>query len=174
MWQLVKRWLGLGGTERENASIDVEAVVGNLSDDSNSSDALTGVFAFNSHSVELRIDPDDRTLTECLETARKLLTCFQEMNNKALSIASERLLLTYNENWREYSERLENGSYADVSRPILDRSTFEASIKISSVRVIGSMVEFMYSDNGLFHSHSIVVSAFDGLNFSVTNAEICG
>lgn len=174
LWQLVRIWLGLGGADLGKASIDVETVIGSLNGDSNSSDALSGEFAYDGRTVELRIDPDDRTRTECLETARKLLTFFQEMNDRALSVASDRLLSTYNENWREYSDRLGTGGYVDVSRPILDRSTFEASIQISAVSVIGSMVEFMYSDMGLFHGHSIVVSAFDGLDFSDTHAEVFG
>ena len=174
LWQLIKRWFGLGRADVGKASIDFATVFENLKSDPNSNDALIGTFAHNNRTVELRISPDDRPRTECLGTARKLLVCFHEMNDNALSVASDRLLSTYNENWREYSERQEDGSYKEVSRPILDRSTFEASMQISGVSVIGSMVEFMYSDRGLFHGHRVVVNAFDGPEFSETSAEIVG
>ena len=174
MWQLIRRWLWFDRADLGKASIDVETVIENLKSDPHSNDALIGMFSYDNQTIELRIDPDDRPPNECLATARKLLTCFQEMNENALSVASDGLLSTYNENWREYSERREDGSHSEVSRPILDRPTFETTMQIRAVSVIGSMVQFMYSDEGLFHGHSIFVHSIDGLEFVETHAEIFG
>ena len=174
MWGFFKKRFAPETKDIRLSSSDVEAVFGSLRSDPKRSNLLVGSFSIGRRAIELRIDPDDRTLEECHGVARELLTRFQDMNGKALSVASDTLLSNYNENWRDYSEKQEDGSYVDVSRPELDRSAFEESIRITCVSVIGTMVEFLYSDEGLFHGHTIVVSSFDGLDFSDTNAVLFG
>ena len=174
MWQVFKGWLAPETTKRYAASIDVDVVLQSLKPDPRSSDVLVTEFTAGTRSVTLSIDADDLTQEECLLTSRKLLGAFEEMNKLALSAASRSLLSTYNENWREYSERQEDGSYVDMSDPELDGAEFEAKLQLSAVSVIGAMVMFSYSDNGLFHGHSVVVNSFDGLDFSDTSADLFG
>lgn len=169
-----RKWIAQIFKASEQGPLDVSAILENLKPDPNLSGVLCASVTDGKDSFELRIDPDDQPVEDCLQAARKLLASIQEMNQRALSIASENLLDSYNESWREYSEMSKDGLYEDVSNPELKPSEFEANLKISSVSVIGQMVEFLYSDNGLFAGHSVVVTSFDGLNFADTTAEIFG
>lgn len=174
LWRIFEKWSAPRAKATAQELSDVDTVLRNLKPDKNLTGVLLASVTQGEHSFELRIDPDDRPVEECIQLARELLFSFQETNKKALSTASDSLLETYNYNWREYSEMGKDGRLEDVSKPELNSLDFEAIIKISTVSIIGPMVEFLYSDNGLFTGHSIVVTSFDGLKFSDTNAELFG
>ena len=173
MKRLIKRWTSLFANASEQEPLDVDTALRNLRADRTLSDTLSASVTYGEQSFKLLIDPDDQTLEECLTTARKLLETFQEANNRAQSKASESLLKSYNEDWREYSE-MRGERYEGVSKPELKSSEFEAILKIDSVAVIGQMVQFYYADNGLFAGHSVVVTSFDGLSFTDSTAELFG
>jgi len=174
LWKSFKKWIALQVSAIEQEAYNVDLALANLKPDPNLSGVQSALVSSREQSFNLLIDPDGGSVEECLQIARKLLASFQETNRKALSTASGDLLGSYNDNWREYSEMGEDGRYIDVSNPKLTPSEFETIIKISSVSVIGQMVQFIYSDSGLFAGHSIVVTSFDGLNFSETSSEIFG
>ena len=135
---------------------------------------LVSHFKFEDRNIELSVNPDGEPLEESLEVARILYKSLIHLDKKARSVASRDLLNKYNESWRFFAITREDGTTKEVENPALTPDEFETTIILSSVNVTGRMLEFCYSDKGLFAGHSIFVEAFDGPSFKDTHATLFG
>ncbi|MEP4814750.1 MAG: DUF2262 domain-containing protein, partial [Paracoccaceae bacterium] len=149
-------------------------VLGPMEEDQRIKGRLVSHIRLEDRNIELSIDPDGEPLEECVEAAQFLYNSLINIDQKARSVASRDLLNEYNESWRSFGVTYKDGTTKEIENPALTPDEFEATILLHSVNVTGTMLEFRYSDKGLFAGHSIIVQAFDGVSFKDTHATLFG
>jgi hypothetical protein len=152
----------------------IDPVLGTLRNDPHAEGSLLGELSHAGQPVSLRIDPDGAGLESCLGLARRLMASLAEVEGKALAVAADRLLPTYNESWRSFQRALPDGSMEDVEHPVLSPDEFRTRLQLKEVAVTGDMVELWFDDDHLFAGHGIFVSSFDGLDFADADATLFG
>ena len=146
-----------------------------LHSDPNNSNSRIGSLQFEGREVALRINPDDATAEECIASALKAVLALQEIDSKAKDTAARCMLSNYNDNWRHYSRAGEEGIFVDVHDPELTASDFKARLSMTALEALGtSCYTIFYNDDRMFAGHSIVITSFDGLQFSDSFAELFG
>lgn len=174
LWRFIKGLISLRANISKYGPIDADAALENLKPLANFENSLCAEIPYGEHSFDLYIHHDELPVEECLQIARRLLVSFEVMNKKALMAASGDLLEIYNDSWRGSSDRWSEGQSDYLPDRKITRSEFEAIIAITSVSVSGPFLEFCYCSKGLFGSHSIMVTSFDGLDFSDIGTNLLG
>ncbi|MEP2770486.1 MAG: DUF2262 domain-containing protein [Paracoccaceae bacterium] len=171
----VRDWLrGIGSPTKAATVVFVDPVLGPMEEDQRIKGRLVSHIRLEDRNIELSIDPDGEPLEECVEAAQFLYNSLINIDQKARSVASRDLLNEYNESWRSFGVTYKDGTTKEIENPALTPDEFEATILLHSVNVTGTMLEFRYSDKGLFAGHSIIVQAFDGVSFKDTHATLFG
>lgn len=174
MWRLLKKCISLSVNVLTHAPIDADAVLGNLKPYPNSGKSLSATIPYKKQSFVLYIHPDETPVEECLQIARRLLVSFGKVNKKSLSAASDDLLEIYNDSWRGSPDRWSEEPFDDLPDRKITRSEFEAIITISSVSVSCQLLGFCYCGQGIFGGHNIMVTSFDGMDFSDIGVNLLG
>ncbi len=134
-----------------------------------------GTLTFNGRKVDLRVDPDGVPKEECMASALQAVRALSELDVKAKAAAAAELLPNYNQNWRHFSQTKADGTFEDVHEPELTASSFKQRLTLTSIEAMGNdCYTLFYSDDNMFAGHSVVVTSFDGLEFSNSSAELFG
>jgi len=166
----VRDWLKLRDKKAKVSFMD--PVLGEIT---SRSDSFVSIVRFQGSEIELTIDPDGEDLELCLELARKIVEALEAIHAKAKSVASEKLLETYNVDWRFYSTVGDDGQSKEIEDPHLSASDFEQRLELAGIGVTGrSGVDFCFNDDGLFAGHSIFVTSFDGHKMNDVDASLFG
>jgi hypothetical protein len=171
---LIRKFISGGDIEMASVPLPLDPVLGSLKHDPHAEGSLLGKLNHAGQLVSLRIDPDGEALESCLGLARRLTASLAEVEGRALAVATERLLPSYNESWRSFQRARPDGSMEDVEHPVLSPTEFCARLKLKGVSVTGGMVELCFDDGHLFAGHGIFVSSFDGLDFADADATLFG
>jgi hypothetical protein len=136
---------------------------------------LLATVPFDGRQIKLRICLGGDELQSCLELARELVASLQVLQTKARAVAADDLLENYNENWRMFTRYRADGSVEDVTHPPLSAEEFGRRLRLEGLAVTGSsMIEFCFSDDGLFAGHSVFVASGDGTAFADGHASLFG
>ena len=152
----------------------IDPVLGSLQPDPDLKGCLLGNVLFDGRQLAIRIDPDDGDLESCLEVGRALLKSLRQFENNARTVAANHLLDSYNDDWRMFQRARADGTMEDIVNPVLSEAEFGARLLLDGLAVTGPMIQFCFSDGGLFAGHSIFVSSFDGTAFTETDATLFG
>ncbi len=151
-----------------------DPVLGELKSDPRLPGCVFASIPYQGRSIELRVDPDDVPIEECLSLARGFVASLENFETKARVVASQKLLGEYSQNWREFSRTRSDGNMERVVNPALDSVQFSQQLILESIAVTGSVLEFCFGDNRLFAGHSIFVTSFDGAAFTDVAADLFG
>lgn len=151
-----------------------DPVLGVLKSAPQFSTCMLASVSYQGREISLTLDPDGEEVEACLGLARDLVTSLEVLESKARAVAAEKLLDEYNQSWRTFSRARADGSMEEVIHPVLAGSEFRQRLGLESLAVTGSMIEFCFTDDGLFAGHSIFVTSFDGTGFTDTDATLFG
>ena len=94
---------------------------------------------------------------------------------KAMAVVTDEFLDKYNDDWRFYYMRDDDGNLIEATDPALDREQFAAALTVTGINVIGdALAEIWYDDAGMFGGHALFVTAFDGTRCSELQAGMFG
>ena len=152
-----------------------DPILGLLQPSRDLADTLEGTIAISGEDVLLTIALDGCKLADCLLLARDFVADAEALTASARAAAAHDQLENYNENWRTYGIYNEDGTTGDVTNPILNADQFANRLNLTGVNVSGSsLLEFCFSDGGLFAGHSVFVTVFDGLSFTKVSVDLFG
>lgn len=138
-----------------------DPILGDVSESSDGTRRATVTLAGREVSLSVFADGDDPEAA--MQLARDIASALPEQDRIALVTAANRLLTTYNEEWRHYSEVDEEGNEFEVTGPELTPGEFIARCTLTGINVTGaSHCDFFYANDRLFAGHSVVVQSFDG------------
>ena len=150
-------------------------ILGELQVDPRLKDALTGSVAVGDSTVRLSIELDGHDKDTVLEFAAGIVGRIDHYVSLASRFAADKLLDSYNEDWRFYSVADGKGGFVDVTDPALNAEEFSGRLLLSSVVISGDTnCEIWFSDGGMFAGHYVSVSSFDGAKFEDLNASLFG
>lgn len=152
----------------------IDPVLGTLQPDPDLKGHWLGEVQFEGRSIPLRVSPDEGELEPALALARELVGTLATSAAKAKSVAADKLLEEYNEDWRMFQRARGDGSFEEVTNPALSPAEFCGFLRLDSVLVEGSCVDFCFNAQNLFAGHSIFVTAFDGIDFAHSDATLFG
>lgn len=139
----------------------VDPILGEVAESSDGTRLTTLKLA--GRDVKLSVHPDGGDPEAAMQFARNIASDLAEQDRLARAKAADRLLETYNERWRHYSDVDEEGDAVEVSDPELTVEEFVARCTLDAINVTGADgCDFFYKNDGLFHGHSVVVQSFDG------------
>ena len=130
---------------------------------------------YSSRDISLGVSRDAQSLETSLALASDVVSDLPSLDKLAKQVAAKDLLQTYNNGWNEYDEVQEDGTLKSVINPQLSERGFEAKLSLREVHITGEgTVDFFYDDEGMFWGHTIVVTSFDGTDFTNAHAEFFG
>lgn len=125
--------------------------------------------------INLGVSRDDQSLEDALKFAADVVIDLPALDKLAKQVAVKDLRQTYNSGWNEYDEVQEDGTLKTVINPQLSESEFEAKLSLRDMNITGDRtVDFYYDDERMFWGHSIVVTSFNGTDFTNAHAELFG
>ena len=125
--------------------------------------------------IAIHIECDDQTVEDTLDFTETVVDSLSELEPVAKDIIVRDLLAPYNDDWREGSIVLEDGTTEPVHHPELSAQEFKDKFILESISVTGvTGVEFWYQENGLFWGHTVFVNSLHGTDFSKAKAEYYG
>ena len=126
-------------------------------------------------SLEITINLDGSSYDSSIDLASSVTQQLDMLDRKAKLVINDDLLDIYNDEWRSFEQLQTNGVYRSISNPILSSKEFISKFNLQSIQILGDdCIEFCYGESELFHGHSIYVNSFDGIQFTIVNAEIFG
>lgn len=138
-------------------------------------DRLTGVVPFAGRTVALSIEQDGSTAEAVMGLASSAVDALGELDSLARQVAAKKLLPEYNSSWREYIRVGLDGRDVAVSEPVLGERDFISRLMLTSVEATGdSCLTLSYDDGHMFAGHSVIVTSFDGVQFTDAHAELFG
>ena len=152
-----------------------DEVLGPLIPDADLPEILVGSIDWQDRQIVLRITPDSDPVEDCIRLAREAVGELSRISEAAKRTASDQLLATYNENWREYQELNDSSEWILFSNPALSPKDFEAHLTLRSFEIVGAdSLSLWFDDGDLFSGHSVVVDIHDGLECNQLAASLYG
>lgn len=149
-------------------------VLGRITRKKNSSSG-TAKIRFGDRDIEVLIDADDASFDDAVSFAAEVVTSLNRLDRAAKNIATDELQPTYNEGWNTYDESLGDGTFKEVILPKLTKAAFQKKLSLKTISIMGkSCVEFYYDDENMFWGHELMVTSFEGTDFSDASADIVG
>lgn len=130
---------------------------------------------YESRVIKIQIISDDQPFDLAVQFAAEVVRRLPELDSAARRVAVAGLRDAYNDGWNEYDEVQEDGSLKEVSNPKLTDDEFEKRLSLNAIIVTGDqIVDFFYDNERMFWGHSVVVTSFNGTDFSAARAELFG
>ena len=137
-------------------------------------DGWVGTLAWGGRVVQVRVERDGVPGEVSLDLARAAMPALARLDAAARDVAARALLPQYNDGWRR-GERHVDGRMQPFEDPPLDADAFRARLALASLDATGEGTLTLGYDAGpLFWGHAVFVTAFDGLAFEDTHAELFG
>ncbi len=137
-------------------------------------DGWTGTLAHRGRAVAVSVQRDGAPAEAVLALARAAMADLPRLDEAATAVAARALLPQYNDGWRR-GERHVGGRMQPFEDPPLDAAAFRARLALVSLEATGEGTLTLGYDAGpLFWGHAVFVTAFDGLAFEDTHAELFG
>lgn len=151
-----------------------DPVLGQLTPDPQLAGSFETLVTFEGREIPLHVNPDDSDLETSLQLARALVEALETHTSKAKAAAAKNLLAEYNQHWRDFQRYHQDGAVEDVMNPALCEDAFMRKLRLASLSVEGTIIDFHFEDGGLFAGHSVFVTSFDGLRLEDTAAALFG
>ena len=137
-------------------------------------DGWAGTLAWGGRDVQVRVARDGVPGEVSLALAQAAMAALERLDAAARDAAARALLPEYNDGWRR-GERHVDGRMQPFEDPPLDAAAFRARLALVSLEATGEGTLTLGYDAGpLFWGHAVFVTAFDGLAFEDTHAELFG
>ena len=107
--------------------------------------------------------------------ANQVATQVTLLDDKCQSLIAAEFLASYNEDWRMGETGQPDGSTVPFENPLLEEQEFCKKLALTTIEITGDQTTTLWYNCGdLFWGHSLFVTAFDGITFEDTSAQMFG